>query len=95
MAWTDELIQGKILHKLFRFGKVKASHTAIENTYKYFPKHMRNRAKENIDLLIKRGLLIKKITNYGVHISINLNRGTSQEISRLIRKFKKSLVLFI
>ena len=89
-----ELIQGKILHKLARFGKYRASHTAIENLYHYVPRHMRDRAKSNVDALIRRGLLIKKITNYGVHVSINYVPENVGEIERLVAKFLESEVNF-
>ncbi len=43
--WSDEEIKGKILHKLTRMGKFKASHTAIDNLPKGFPKDVRDRIK--------------------------------------------------
>jgi len=43
--WTDEEIKGKILHKLARFGKFEASHTAIEHIQKGFPKDIVGRVK--------------------------------------------------
>ena len=91
----DELIRGKMLHKLARIGKRKASHTAIENLYGYLPRHMRDRAKVNVDELIHRGILIKKVTGYGVHVSINYVREKINEIERLISKFLRSGVKFM
>ena len=46
--WTDDEIKGKILHKLTRFGKFDASHTAIEHLQKGFPKDMVGRVKDLI-----------------------------------------------
>ena len=86
---TDELIQGKILHKLARFGKYKASHTAIENLYNYFPRHMRDRAKENVESLIRKGFLLKKVTCYGVHVSINGFGDNSEGINKLVEAYLK------
>lgn len=45
IVWSDEEIKGKILHKLTRLGKFKASHTAIDNLPKGFPKDVRGRIK--------------------------------------------------
>ena len=84
---TDELIQGKILHKLERFGKYRASHTAIENLYNYFPRHMRDRAKENVESLIRKGFLLKKVTCYGVHVSINRFSDNAEGINRLVETY--------
>ena len=72
MNWTDEEIKGKILHKLSRFGKFEHSHTAIEHLQKGFPKDLVGRVKENIKELKKEGILKSKPTNYGEHISINV-----------------------
>jgi len=70
-VWADDVIKGKILHKLTRLGKFKHSHTSIDNLPKGFPKDLRGKVKNNIDELIKERILLKKSTNYGVEISIN------------------------
>jgi len=72
--WPDEVIKGKILHKLVRHGLFEHSHTAIENLSKGFPSEMRGKAKEMADELIKEGILHLKKTSYGKQISINLAR---------------------
>ena len=72
--WSDNEIKGKILHKLIRFGKFHASHTAIENLQKGFPKDLAGRVKDLIMELKKEGILIPKKTSYGEQISISLDR---------------------
>ncbi|HLC74710.1 MAG TPA: hypothetical protein VJH88_02535 [Candidatus Nanoarchaeia archaeon] len=72
--WTDNEIKGKILHKLSRFGKFEASHTAIENLQKGFPKDIVGRVKEMIIGLKKENVLFVKHTSYGEHVSINLDK---------------------
>lgn len=72
MGWSDNEIKGKILHKLTRFGKFEHSHTAIEHLQKGFPGHLIGRVKDNIQELRKEGILLTKQTNYGMHVSINV-----------------------
>ncbi|MBI1970304.1 hypothetical protein HYS47_01010 [Candidatus Woesearchaeota archaeon] len=62
--WTDKQIKGKILHKLVRFGKFEASHTAVEHLQKGFPKDMVGRVKEMVIELKKEEVLLVKKTNY-------------------------------
>jgi len=69
--WTDDEIKGKILHKLTRLGKFKHSHTSIDNLPKGFPKNIRGDVKNQVNELIKEGILFVKPTSYGVEISIN------------------------
>ena len=85
---NDEEIKGKILHKLTRMGKVKASHTSVENLPKGFPKEVRGRVKSLVKELKKDSLLLSKPTSYGEEISINLAK--RDEIYRLIEIFLKS-----
>ena len=72
--WTDDEIKGKILHKLARFGKFEASHTAVENLQKGFPKDLVGRVKEIITELKKENVLFVKKTSYGEQISMNLDK---------------------
>ncbi len=83
--WTDEEIKGKILHKLMRLGKFKASHTSIDNLPKGFPKDIRGRVKGIADEMVKEGFFFVKPTNYGKEVSINLEK--KDEILRLIEIF--------
>ena len=72
--WTDDEIKGKILHKLVRFGKFEASHTAVENLQKGFPKEVVGLVKDMIVELKKENILFKKKTSYGEQISMNLDK---------------------
>lgn len=72
--WSDDEIKGKILHKLTRAGKFEASHTAIENLQKGFPKDLVGRVKNMIQELKKEGVLVPKKTSYGEQISVNLEK---------------------
>jgi len=85
--WTDDDIKGKILHKLVRFGKFQASHTAIENLQKGFPKDLVGKIKDLIKELKKEGILIPKKTSYGEQISINLAR--REKVMNYIETFLK------
>lgn len=85
--WNDEEIKGKILHKLTRLGKFKASHTSIDNLPKGFPKDVRGRVKDIVDEMIREGFFFVKPTNYGKEVSINFER--KEEILRLIEVFLK------
>lgn len=71
--WTDDEIKGKILHKLTRFGKFEASHTAIEHLQKGFPKDIVGRVKDMIKELNKENILLVKHASYGEQVSINLD----------------------
>jgi len=83
--WTDEEIKGKILHKLARFGKFEASHTAVENLQRGFPKDIVGRVKEMIAELKKENILFVKRTNYGEQTSMNLEK--KGEIMNYIKTF--------
>jgi len=78
-------IKGKILHKLLRAGKIEASHTAVENLHKGFPKDMAGDVKDNVKELIKEGILLEKHTSYGVQVSINIEH--SEKIKGYVRSF--------
>jgi len=74
MTWTNEEIKGKILHKLARAGKFEQSHTAIEHLQKGFPRDLAGRAKDCVHELKKEGILLIKATNYGEHVSVNVEK---------------------
>lgn len=78
-------IKGKILHKLLRAGKIEASHTAIENLHKGFPKDRAGKVKNNVKELVKGGILLEKHTSYGVQVSINIEH--FEKIKEYIRMF--------
>lgn len=70
----DNITKGRILHKLLRAGKIEASHTAIENLYRGFPRDRAGQIKDCIKELIKEDILLPKNTNYGMQISINIEK---------------------
>lgn len=72
--WSDDEIKGKILHKLSRQGKFEHSHTAIEYLQTGFTKDIRGRVKEQIEDLMREGILKKKQTNYGTQVSLSVER---------------------
>ncbi len=74
MNWSDDEIKGKVLHKLVRAGKFEHSHTAFENLQKGFPKDLVGRVKDNIQRLVKEGILKTKPTGYGLQISVNADK---------------------
>ena len=86
-SWSDNEIKGKILHKLTRTGKFEASHTAIENLQKGFPKDMVGRVKELLQELKKEAILLPKKTNYGEQVSINLQK--KEKVLAYIEAFLK------
>ncbi len=85
MDLTSDEIKGKILHKLAKHRIWKAKHTSIDNLPKGFPSHMRGRVKKLTKEMMIDGLLTLKITNYGQHVSLNINQ--KNEIQKLIDRF--------
>jgi len=79
-----EKIKRFILKKLLVKGKWGKSHTSFDNLPKSLPSHVKGLAKEVGKELIKEGLLLQKITSYGLEISLNPQR--AQEIKDIIRK---------
>ena len=85
MAWADDEIKGKILHKLTRLGKFKHSHTSIDNLPRGFPPEIRGRVKDMAKELKKESILFSKPTNYGEEVSINSEM--KEKIIYYINKF--------
>ena len=71
-----------ILRKLFRKRIIGEKHTAFEHVISGMPKHFAGEAKDAAEELIKHGLILKKPTNYGLHISLNPCR--LEEITKII-----------
>jgi hypothetical protein len=83
--WAPDEIKGKILHKLTRLGKIKHSHTSIDNLPKGFPGDLRGEVKKCVEELIKEGILFLKPTSYGEEVSINCEH--KDKIIHYISKF--------
>jgi len=81
-----EDIKRNILIKLVAHRYWQHKHTNINNLPKGLPSHLRNSkfVRKAIDELIKNGFLLTKPTNYGLEISLNINK--KREICEFIEK---------
>jgi hypothetical protein len=61
----------QMLRKLFKKGKIGASHTHEDNVYRGVADHEKGIAKEAMDLLYREGLLMPKPTTADPHVSLN------------------------
>jgi hypothetical protein len=82
---SDEELEAMILHKLARRRKWGESHTAFENTAKGVPPHLKGRIKDLTEGLIKKRFILQKPTNYGLQISLNVEK--SYEIKAIIHRY--------
>jgi hypothetical protein len=64
----------QMLRKLFKKGKIGASHTHEDNVYRGVVDHEKGIAKEAIDLLYREGLLVPKPTATDPHVSLSPDR---------------------
>jgi len=64
----------QMLKKLFKKGKIGASHTHEDNVYRGVADHEKGIAKELIDALYREGLLMPKPTATDPHVSLNPER---------------------
>jgi hypothetical protein len=67
-------VMRQMLRKLFKKGKIGASHTHEDNVYRGVPDHDKGTAKEVIDLLYREGVLMPKPTATDPHVSLNPER---------------------
>ena len=81
-----ELVKAKLLFKLARRRKWGGSHTAFDNLKKSFKPREHNLVKKAAEELIKENMLFKKPTTYGLHVSLNHEKGTEikQKIFELL-----------
>ncbi|MEK6893108.1 MAG: hypothetical protein AABX07_02800 [Nanoarchaeota archaeon] len=65
-----------ILRKLVRHRMWMHKHTSIHNLPKGLPDYLRNKkeVRKAIDQLLKDSLLISKPTNYGLEVSLNIQK---------------------
>jgi len=80
----DEKIKATILYHLRRKKVIGGVHTPFDTVTKGFPSHIGKDVKKITEELIKQGYILKKITNYGLHIKLNKDR--LKEIEDLIKK---------
>jgi hypothetical protein len=64
----------QILRKLFKKGKIGASHTHEDNVYRGVADHEKGMAKELVELLHREGFLMPKPTATDPHVSLNPER---------------------
>jgi len=81
---NEENVKKFILKKLFIKGIWGAAHTSFDNLPKSLPGHLRGLAKKVAKELIKDGLLLQKITSYGLEVSLNPRR--AEEIKNIIKE---------
>lgn len=59
---------------MFNYNYIGEKHTAIDDLPKSFPKDQRGDVKKTVKKLIKEGLVVRKVTGYGQHCSLNHDR---------------------
>ena len=88
MKFDDEdKIKATILYHLRRKKVIGGVHTPFDTITKGFPSHLGKNVKKIAEELIKKGYILKKITNYGLHI--RLNKDKLKEIEDFIKKILK------
>ena len=73
-----------ILRKLVRYRVWMHKHTSIHNLPKGLPDHLKSRkeVKKAIESLLKIGFLLSKSTNYGLEVSLNIQK--KKEIEEMV-----------
>jgi hypothetical protein len=85
MEFGDEdKIKATILYHLRRKKVIGGVHTPFDTATKGFPSHLGKDVKKIAKELIRKGYILEKTTNYGLHISLNKNR--LKEIEEFIKK---------
>ena len=69
-----EDIEATLLRKLYVMGKIGGPHTPFDNLPKGFPPHVRGDVKKVAKELIKRGFLKPSRHNYGLGVSLNIEK---------------------
>lgn len=67
----NRIIQKQLLRKLIKQRIWGHKHTSFDNLPKGFPSHLHKEVKTIAKELIKEEILIAKITNYGLEVSLN------------------------
>ena len=65
-------IRRRILRKMVRHNWWGGKHTAFDNIPKGFPKEIWKDVKKELEQLAREGLILKKPTGYGLHVSLNV-----------------------
>lgn len=76
MDQIESDIKRFILRKLVRHRMWMHKHTSIHNLPKGLPDYLRSRkeVRKVIESLLKEGLLLSKPTNYGLEVSLNIQK---------------------
>lgn len=84
MEKIEDDIKRFILRKLVRHRIWMHKHTSIHNLQKGLPDYLRSRkeVKKVIEELLKHGFLLSKPTNYGLEVSLNIEK--KKEIEEFI-----------
>ena len=82
MKLSSSEIRRKILYKMARHNLWGGKHTAFDNIPHGFPKELWKDVRKEIEELIKEGIIVKKPTGYGLHVSLNV--GKKAEIEKII-----------
>lgn len=65
-------VRRRILRKMVRHCYWGGKHTAFDNVPKSFPKEVWKDVEKELEQLIRDGLVVKKPTGYGLHVSLNV-----------------------
>ena len=85
MEFNDEdKIKATILYHLRRKKVIGGVHTPFDTVTRGFPSHLGKDVKKITEEQIRKGYILKKITNYGLHITLNKNK--LREIEEFIKK---------
>ncbi len=85
MDFSDEdKIKATILYHLRRKKVIGGVHISFDTITKGFPSHLGKGIKKIAEELIRKGYILKKITNYGLHI--HLNKDKLKEIEEFIKR---------
>ena len=75
-------IKRHLLRKMTRHNWWGGKHTAYDDLTKGFPKELYKEVRNEINNLIKQGIIIEKSTGYGLHVSLNVEM--KPEIEKII-----------
>ncbi len=70
------------MRKMVRHRWWGGKHTAFDNIPKGFPKELWKEVKKELEQLAREGIIVKKPTGYGLHVSLNVKM--KSEIEKII-----------
>jgi len=82
MKLSSYEIRVRILRKMVRHRWWAGKHTAFDDIPKGFPNELWKDVKKELEQLAREGLVVKKPTGYGLHVSLNVRM--KAEIERII-----------